>query len=861
MSQTHNRRCPGLGDSGKSCNRFLPSVDVDPHSKCATCRKSVCSREIPCPECLLWSEDQWKKFLKRQARSKSVSVSPSPMPPPPPSVFASRMDGLESSFASFRSDHVVLQGSVAALNQNVALILAAISRPPDQVPQSTEFLHVPAASAGLQAALGSQLPCGQRTPLLDERDPFLPQHLPVDGSSVRPAARPGLPDMVSVSSVHKSPARDLGFGSPQAEVFVVSSPVAPVNRSASPGGSLLDGSIAGLQHSVTPRDYHPTAARRTHGAPGRQAAGGLHPAAAVPGQGGPWSPAPVGSCDADITSAAVAVPARSGPVTAVATERAIVPPVFDVHDPLGLALLYPDPTESSMQRARSPPRGSAPAMVRPRDGSHGGSTRQRSGDRPRSPRRRSPHSSDRHGSYYSSYSRHRSPSGPRESRRHQDRHDVSHFTESGRHHERSYQRGRSPGMDSTARSDQRDRSSPSRADRQPHGSSLQHDVKASCERERSPLPAQDLPPKRTPVPRLDASSPQDVDTSIQEKEAEVRFQQVQSWIQRMFPDLIPDELKQERKFSSFAEAQLDSSAIKRQDVTLPWSSGVSEAKGQLQNLLIPKKTGAPAFKAGKFLPPGPQLKFYKVRGDETAPEPAQVNPALASLSSSSAPLKPSFSMTEDDLKSVESAARRQLQVSSTLDWQCATAGKFVKDLLPEGDDEPQVEVQDLEALRRVVLSMSRSIAQLNKDNALLLANTLLRRRDGYIKALPSIVPEDQRLRLRSEGLFSSSQLFDQKQLETSIEKVRQDSSMKSSLKTAQLVDKLSSQKQPTQSNKPGGSKAKVYASDFPKGHARKPYDKGSFQKSYKKPYQKDSYKKDSYKASAGAGRAGAPKSQ
>ena len=94
---------------------------------------------------------------------------------------------------------------------------------------------------------------------------------------------------------------------------------------------------------------------------------------------------------------------------------------------------------------------------------------------------------------------------------------------------------------------------------------------------------------------------------------------------------------------------------------------MTEAKDQLQSLLIPKKTGAPAFKADKFLPSGPQLKIYKVKGDDAALDAAQVNPALASLSSSSAPLKPSFAMTEDYLRSVEAIARRHLQVSSTLD--------------------------------------------------------------------------------------------------------------------------------------------------------------------------------------------------
>ena len=67
---------------------------------------------------------------------------------------------------------------MATLNQNVTLILLVLMQALDQGQLQMEFLHVPVASTGLQAALGSQLLCGQRiiifTPLLDKRDPILP---------------------------------------------------------------------------------------------------------------------------------------------------------------------------------------------------------------------------------------------------------------------------------------------------------------------------------------------------------------------------------------------------------------------------------------------------------------------------------------------------------------------------------------------------------------------------------------------------------------------------------------------------------------------------------------------------------------
>ena len=119
--------------------------------------------------------------------------------------------------------------------------------------------------------------------------------------------------------------------------------------------------------------------------------------------------------------------------------------VPDALDPLGLNLLYPDPLVSSVRRAGSPTseRALTSADVRPKDrDQEDGSSRKRSSDRPSSldygdyPDR----SRDQHG-YYSS--RHRSSSGSQDSRRFQDRQDVSRYSRSdadrdlqGRHERR-----------------------------------------------------------------------------------------------------------------------------------------------------------------------------------------------------------------------------------------------------------------------------------------------------------------------------------------------------------------------------------------------------------------------------------------
>ena len=71
-----------------------------------------------------------------------------------------------------------------------------------------------------------------------------------------------------------------------------------------------------------------------------------------------------------------------------------------------------------------------------------------------------------------------------------------------------------------------------------------------------------------------------------------------------------------------------------------------------------------------------------------------------------------------------------------------------------------VEEEDLEALKRVVLSMSWSVSQLIRESATSLANATLKRRDNFIKSLPSFVTDDMKLGLRTTDVFSEV-LFDE----------------------------------------------------------------------------------------------------
>ena len=48
------RICPGVGD--RKCGAFLSRLDRDPHPTCARCRGKICTKDLTCDFCAVWSK-------------------------------------------------------------------------------------------------------------------------------------------------------------------------------------------------------------------------------------------------------------------------------------------------------------------------------------------------------------------------------------------------------------------------------------------------------------------------------------------------------------------------------------------------------------------------------------------------------------------------------------------------------------------------------------------------------------------------------------------------------------------------------------------------------------------------------------
>ena len=59
------RICPGVG--ARKCGAFLAPLDRDPHPTCTRCRGKVCTRDMTCDFCAVWSAEQWELFAKKRS--------------------------------------------------------------------------------------------------------------------------------------------------------------------------------------------------------------------------------------------------------------------------------------------------------------------------------------------------------------------------------------------------------------------------------------------------------------------------------------------------------------------------------------------------------------------------------------------------------------------------------------------------------------------------------------------------------------------------------------------------------------------------------------------------------------------------
>ena len=73
------RICPGVG--ARKCGAFLARIDRDPHPTCTRCRGKVCTRDLTCDFCAVWSAEQCALFSKKRSY-KDRKSRPSGSAPP-----------------------------------------------------------------------------------------------------------------------------------------------------------------------------------------------------------------------------------------------------------------------------------------------------------------------------------------------------------------------------------------------------------------------------------------------------------------------------------------------------------------------------------------------------------------------------------------------------------------------------------------------------------------------------------------------------------------------------------------------------------------------------------------------------------
>ena len=59
------RICPGVG--ARKCGAFLARLDRDPHPTCTRCRGKICTKDLTCDFCAVWSAEQWDLFAKKRS--------------------------------------------------------------------------------------------------------------------------------------------------------------------------------------------------------------------------------------------------------------------------------------------------------------------------------------------------------------------------------------------------------------------------------------------------------------------------------------------------------------------------------------------------------------------------------------------------------------------------------------------------------------------------------------------------------------------------------------------------------------------------------------------------------------------------
>ena len=121
------RICPGVGD--RKCGAFLSRLDRNPHPTCARFRGKICTKDLTCDFCAVWSAEQWERFSKKRSYKERKRPSGSVPPTQQTSPCAETSSGVSrpGTSSSFSSRPLGGQGkqegSRDALGVGVHLVL------------------------------------------------------------------------------------------------------------------------------------------------------------------------------------------------------------------------------------------------------------------------------------------------------------------------------------------------------------------------------------------------------------------------------------------------------------------------------------------------------------------------------------------------------------------------------------------------------------------------------------------------------------------------------------------------------------------------------------------------------------------
>ena len=149
------RICPGVG--ARKCGAFLARLDRDPHPTCTRCRGRICTKDMTCDFCAVWSAEQRALFAKKRSyKERKHRPSGSAPPAQQSSPHAETSSGVSRPGTSSASSSLPLGGQEKQEGSRGApgVVLGGAPSPPAR-PRSSER---GGSASGLASGVGGLAP-------------------------------------------------------------------------------------------------------------------------------------------------------------------------------------------------------------------------------------------------------------------------------------------------------------------------------------------------------------------------------------------------------------------------------------------------------------------------------------------------------------------------------------------------------------------------------------------------------------------------------------------------------------------------------------------------------------------------------